>query len=303
MKLFRLKLIVLLLFAFNLSAQQDPQFTQYMDNTLFVNPAYAGSNGVLNLTAIHREQWVGMAGRPRTTTFSIHSPLPYENIGTGLTVVNDVIGPVRSTYLTGDISYSVRFKKLKGKLAFGLKGGVSIFSSRTDQLQTTQEQDPNLMTNIQNMVNPNFGVGIYYYTPKFFMGVSVPKIIEQSLDGSGQSLERRHYFLIMGGVFNMSPKWKLRPTTQLKFTNGSPLSIDLSAAAIYNDQFWLGLMHRWADSFGGFVQYQISPQFKAGIAYDQTITEVARFNKGTYEVLVSYDFVFKKSGLRSPRYF
>ena len=292
-----------LMLSTELLSQQDPQFTQYMDNTLFVNPAYAGSRGLMNMTAIHREQWVGMAGRPRSTTFGIHSPLPYESVGVGLTAVNDVIGPVNSTLFYADLSYTLRFKNTKGKLAFGLKGGVNLFSSRTDQLATTDDQDPNLITNIQSRVNPNFGAGIYYHTPQFFVGISTPKIIEQSYDGSTTNLERRHYFLNTGGVFNLSNTWKLRPTVQFKFTNGSPLSIDMSLAAIYSETLWLGLMHRWEDSFGAFVQYQIAPQFKAGIAYDQTVTEIARFNKGTYEILLSYDFVFKKSGLISPRYF
>lgn len=296
-------LMLLVVLGADVYGQQDPQFTQYMDNTLFVNPGYAGSRGMMNMTAIHREQWVGMDGRPRSTTFSLHSPLSYESVGLGFTAVNDMIGPVQSTLFYGDASYTLRFKNSNSKLAFGVKGGFNMFSSRTDQLETTDDQDPNFITNIQNRINPNFGFGIYYHTPKFFTGISTPKIIEQSYDGSATNVEQRHYFLIAGGVFDIARQWKLRPTTQLKFTNGAPLSIDLSAAAIYNEQLWLGLMHRWADSFGAFVQYQVTPQFKAGIAYDQSVTEVVGYNKGTYEIMLSYDFVFKKSGLRSPRYF
>ncbi len=292
-----------MLLAFNVSAQQDAQFTQYMDNTLFLNPAYAGSRGMLNMTAIHREQWVGIDGRPRSTTFSIHSPLSYESVGLGFTAVNDIVGPTQSTLFYGDASYTLRFKESNSKLAFGVKGGINMMSNRTDQLQTTQQQDPGFLANIQNQINPNFGVGIYYHTPKFFAGVSVPKILEQSIDGSATNAERRHYFFIAGGVFDIARQWKLRPTTQLKVTNGAPMSIDLSAAAIYNEKLWLGLMHRWGDSFGAFVQYQLTPQFKAGIAYDQTITDLAGYNVGSYEVLLSYDFVFQNKGLRSPRFF
>lgn len=285
-------------------AQQDPQFTQYMDNMLFVNPGYAGSRGMLNATAIHREQWVGFDGRPRSTTFSLHSPLPYESIGLGLTAVNDRIGPLNQTMVYADVSYTLRFKNSKGKLAFGAKGGINLVNTRTDQLATTQSQDPELLTAVRNNVLPNFGFGIYYHTPKFFVGVSSPKIMESSYDrNSNTALERRHYFLTLGGVFNLSERWKMRPTTLLKLTDGAPMSIDLSVAGIYNERFWLGLMHRWADSFGAFVQFQVTPQFKAGVAYDQTITKLSSYNRGTYEVLLSYDFVFKKKGIRSPRYF
>lgn len=286
-------------------AQQDIQFTQYMDNTLAVNPGYAGSRGMLNTTLIHREQWVGMDGRPKSTTFSLHSPLSYESIGLGFTAVNDVVGPIQQTNLFVDVSYTLRFKGSKSKLAFGIKGGLNLLNSRTDQLETTDSEDPQFMTNIQNQMSPNFGAGIYYHNPSFFVGMSTPRIIEQSYGSSTTAKEQRHYFFIAGGVFNITKDqiWKLRPTAQLKITQGAPISLDISAAAIYRQKLWLGLMHRLEDSFGAFVQYQISPQFKAGIAYDQTITQLSGYNSGTYEILLSYDFVFKKGGIISPRYF
>ncbi len=294
---------LILVITFQSVAQQEAHFTQYMDNTLFVNPAYAGSRGMLNATAIHREQWVGLEGRPRSTTFSLHSPLSFDNVGLGLTAVNDIVGPIQQTMVYGDFSYTLKFKNSKGKLAFGLKGGINIINSRTDQLTTSQVNDPNLLAAARNQILPNFGGGVYYHTPKWFVGLSTPKLLEGSTDGTGSAREQRHYFLIGGGVLKLNNAWKLRPTTQLKYTVGSPLSIDLSAAFIYKKKLWLGIMHRWADSFGGFVQYQISPQFKAGMAYDQTMTELSGYNAGTYEVLLSYDFVFKKKGIRSPRYF
>ena len=298
-----------LLFALTVSqsgqAQQDIQFTQYMDNTLAVNPGYAGSRGLLNATLISREQWVGMEGRPQSSTFSIHSPLSYESIGLGFTAVNDVVGPIQQTSFFVDVSYTLSFKNSNHKLAFGVKGGVNMLNSRTDELQTTDSDDPNLLTNLRNQIDPNFGFGIYYHTPKFFVGASSPRILEQGYGGSVTAKAQRHYFLIAGGVFNLTKDevWKMRPTTQLKMTPGAPLAIDLTVAAIYNKKLWLGLAHRWQDSFGAFVQYQITTQFKAGLAFDQTITPLSGYNKGTFEALLSYDFVFKKDGIRSPRYF
>lgn len=299
-----LLVIVIALAGFQGVAQQEAQFTQYMDNTLFVNPAYAGSNGALNATAIHREQWVGIEGRPRSTTFSLHTPLKYESIGVGVTVVNDVIGPIQQNLVYADFSYTLKFKNSPGKLSFGVKGGINILNSRTDQLAVTDPNDPQFMMNIQNQINPNFGAGVYYHAPAWFVGVSTPRIIEASYDGlSNTAIERRHFYAIGGAVFDIARQWKLRPTTSVKITNGAPLSIDLSAAAIYNEKMWLGLTHRFGDSFGAFVQYQITPQFKAGIAYDQTLTELASYNVGTYEVLLSYDFYWKDKGVKSPRYF
>lgn len=298
-----LLIIVISAVGFQTIAQQEAQFTQYMDNTLFVNPAYAGSNGALNATAIHREQWVGIDGRPRSTTFSLHSPLKYESIGVGLTVVNDIVGPIQQTMFYGDFSYTLRFDNSPGKLSFGLKAGINMLNSRTDQLDVTDPNDPLFITNVQNQINPNFGGGIYYHAPAWFVGVSTPRIIEAAYEGSLIAKERRHYYVIGGAVFDIARQWKLRPTTSVKLTDGAPVSVDLSAAAIYNEKLWLGLTHRFGDSFGAFVQYQLTQQFKVGLAYDQTITELASYNAGTYEVLLSYDFYWKDKGVKSPRYF
>jgi type IX secretion system PorP/SprF family membrane protein len=287
----------------NVSGQQDAQFTQYMDNALYVNPGYAGSRGMLNATAIHREQWLGIEGAPRSTSFSVHSPLSYESLGLGLTFVNDKVGPIQQSMVYADFSYSLRFKNPKNKLSFGLKAGINVINSRTNELQTDQSNDPSFLQAAQTLVNPNFGFGIYYHSPKWFVGVSTPKILEGKYPGTDRKLERRHYFLIGGGVFDINKTWKLRPTTQLKVTEGAPMSLDLSVAGIYNEKLWLGLMHRFGDSFGAFVQYQATPQFKVGFAYDQTITELVSYNSGSYEILLSYDFVFKKDGIRSPRFF
>lgn len=285
-------------------AQQDPHFTQYFDNTLFVNPAYAGSNDVLNFTAIHREQWVGFDGRPRSTSLSLHSPLTYESVGVGLTFVNDQAGPLKQNMIYGDFSYSLKFKNPKNKLSFGVKAGMNIVSSGTTNLATTELNDPKLLANISNHINPNVGAGIYYHTPKFFIGASSPKILESSYDGiSSTNIERRHIFGILGGVLKLNQTWKLRPTAQIKFTNNAPISIDVSAAAIYQDKFWIGAMYRLDAAFGAFIQYQITDQLKAGFATDFGTQTIRNYNSGTFELMIAYDFLFKKEGVRSPRYF
>jgi type IX secretion system PorP/SprF family membrane protein len=298
-------LIVILVFmSVFVNAQQDPHFTQYFDNALFVNPAYAGSKGVMNITGLHREQWVGFEGRPRSTTFSIHSPLTYESVGLGFTLVNDQIGPIQQTMFYGDFSYSIRFRQKDHKLSFGLKAGVNMINISSNDLATTDPSDPKLLNNVRNHINPNFGLGIYYHTPKFFVGLSSPKILENSYDGlSKTNVERRHYFGIIGGVIKLSNTWKLRPSAQIKVTMGAPIGIDLSTAGIYREKFWMGAMYRVNAAFGAFVQYQITPQFKLGIASDFGTQQIRNYNYGTFEMLASYDFVFKKQGIRSPRYF
>ncbi len=284
--------------------QQEPQFTQYFDNTLFVNPAYAGSRGVMNMTAIHREQWVGFDGRPRSTTFSLHSPLRYESVGVGLTLVNDQVGPINQRMVYGDFSYSLKFKNNDRKLSFGLKGGVNMITVGTSELTTTSDNDPKLIQNIRNSINPNFGFGVYYHSPRFFAGVSSPRILEQSYGGvSASNIERRHYFGIIGGIVKMNSEWKLRPTSQVKITEGAPLSIDASITGIYKDKFWFGGMYRLDAAFGIFAQFMINDQFKLGVTSDFGTQSLKNYNAGTFEMMISYDFNFKKKGIRSPRYF
>lgn len=296
--------ILVLLGSTGASAQQDPHYTQYFDNMLFINPAYAGSRGMLNMTGIHREQWVGFDGRPRSSTFSIHSPLAYESIGLGLTAVNDNIGPMNQTMFYGDVSYTIRFKNHRGKLAFGVKGGINLINIGRDGLNSGTPDDPKLLQNIRNNVNPNFGVGIYYHTPGFFIGISTPKFLEKGYDElSKTNLERRHYFGTIGGVIGLSNKWKLRPTSLVKITEGAPLSLDVTLAAIYNERVWFGANYRLMAAFGAFLQFQLSPQFKVGVASDFGTQKLRNYNHGSFELMVSYDFTFKKEGIRSPRYF
>lgn len=302
-----MKKIIIILVGFiscvnHVLAQQDPHFTQFFENTLFVNPAYAGSKDVLNVTALHREQWVGFAGRPVSTTMSVHSPLSYRSVGLGLTMVNDHNGPVDQIQFYGDFSYSLNFKN-KSKLAFGIKGGLNMINIGSSNLNTTNQNDPNLILNIRNHVNPNFGFGVYYHSAIWFAGVSTPRLLEQSYDGSSTNKEKRHYFANVGGVFKVSNAWKVRPISQLKLTVGAPLSLDVSVAGIYRDRFYIGALYRLDAAIGAFVQYQITPQFKLGLATDFGTQEIRNYNYGTFEIMGSYDFVFKKSGVRSPRYF
>lgn len=285
-----------------LFAQQDPHFTQFFENTLFVNPAYAGSKDVLNVTGLHREQWVGFSGRPVSSTLSVHSPLSYRSVGLGLTMVNDHNGPVDQTMFYGDFSYSLKFKN-KSKLAFGIKGGFNLVNVGSATLQATDQNDLNLLRDVRNNVNPNLGFGVYYHTPVWFIGVSTPKLLEQSYDGSETNIEKRHYFANVGGVITVNNAWKIRPIAQTKFTVGSPLSLDLSIAGIYQERFYIGALYRLDAALGAFVQYQITPQFKLGFATDFGTQEIRNYNYGTFEVMASYDFIFKKTGVRSPRYF
>jgi type IX secretion system PorP/SprF family membrane protein len=282
------------------NAQQDPQFTQYFDNFLHVNPAYAGSSGMLSATAIHREQWVGFDGAPRSTTMSLHTPLNYRSVGLGLTAVNDMIGPIHQTAVYADFSYTLKLGKT-ARLALGLKGGVNMLNFNTSKWNDVQEDDP-AFAQVQNKITPNVGFGMYYHDEHFFLGLSSPRLMEGSKSDTTYR-GQRHYFGIVGGIFPVSAKWKLRPSVQVKAAMGAPISIDISLAGIFNDKLWIGAMNRLNAAAGGFVQYQITRQFRLGLASEYGLTPIRNYNNGTFEVLMSYDFNYKKSDVKSPRYF
>jgi len=294
--------ILPLVFASITWAQQEPQFTQYFDNTLFQNPAYAGSNKMLSFNTMHREQWLGFEGRPSTTSFTLHSPLSYESVGLGISAIRDVIGPTTQHMVYGGFSYSLKINK-QSSLAFGLKGGFNLINTKTDNLHTIDVADVALQENTLNRINPNFGFGMYYHAERFYLGISSPKLIESSIDGSPTNLEKRHFYVHTGAVFNMGSQWKIRPTAQLKSTTGAPLSIDLSNAFIYKDRMFMGATYRHQAAIGVFVQYQITQQFRFGVASDFATTAIRNYNQGTFEAMISYDFNFIKGGIRSPRYF
>ncbi len=285
-----------------LNAQQEAHFAQFVDNQLFVNPAYAGSTGGLNATLLHRDQWVGFDGSPRTSTFAINTPLSYESVGVGLSVVNDRIGPLNQSMIYGDFSYSLRFNK-NSRLSFGLKAGLNMISLNTSELNTTSGNDPSLNTDIRNELNPNIGFGIYYRSKNWFIGASSPKLFQRSYDGLSLNLEKRHYFANAGFVTALNDAWKLRPVVQVKFTEGAPMSIDGSLAGIYRETWFIGANYRLGAATGFYCQFQAMPSLRIGAATEFGLTELRKYNNGTFELMLSYDFGRKVSGIKSPRYF
>ncbi len=304
-----LTVILILLFGFESFGQQDPMYTQYMYNTLAVNPGYAGSRDALSITGLVREQWVGFTGSPSTQSLVMHSPIYNDNMGLGFSVVNDNFGPVQQTMLYADYSYTIQTSE-HGKLAFGLKAGLNIYQADLTQLDRVEGGDQSIY-NIDNKLLPNIGVGVYYYTGKGYFGISAPKLFQEDIstyNNTTNTLEnsvlRRHYFLIGGYVFDLNEHIKFKPSFLLKAVEGSPLSADLSANFFFNNKFGVGLAHRFDDSFSGLLQYYVTPQFRIGYAYDFTTTELRHYNSGTHELMLGYDFNFVDDNrIRSPRFF
>lgn len=302
-----IKIIGVLLFlglGFVSLGQQEAQYTQYMDNMLYYNPAYAGSRDVMNMTALHRQQWAGYKGAPITTSFTMNTPLKYKSIGVGFSFINDKIGPTNSTSLNADVSYSLRFKQNDGRLSFGLKGGVNLLNGDLSALSKQDVSDDVFSYRYQNAIQPNIGGGVYYHSKSWFVGLSVPKIVQNTRDlTSIKYMDQRHYFFTVGGYITASRMLKIRPSALLKVTENAPFALDGTLAFIFYDKLWLGGNYRLSESGGVFFQYQFSNQFKIGYAFEMATTKLRKYSAGTHEILLSYDLLFKNKSLATPRYF
>jgi type IX secretion system PorP/SprF family membrane protein len=304
-------MVVLASACFKLKAQQAPMFTHYMYNTLSVNPAYAGSREALTATALHRSQWVNFDGAPVTQTLTIHSPIITDHFGIGLSVGNDKIGPTNNSSAFLSLAYHLKLTE-RSKLALGLSGGINVFSANLTDIELDDESDPSFQSNIDNRVMPNVGVGAYYYRERFYAGVSVPNLLQNSYSVQDQdasttlvSKEQRHYFVIAGTVLNLSENLKLKPTTLIKLTDGAPVQTDLTAAFIIRDRLLLGAMFRTSDALGALVGFDINQQLHVGYSFDWSYgVQTFRNNAGSHEVLLRYDFIYSsKKHIQSPRYF
>jgi type IX secretion system PorP/SprF family membrane protein len=276
-----------------------------MFNTLAINPAYAGSANVFTMMALSRHQWVGFDGAPTTQTFLAHSPLKAQNMGLGFSAITDKAGPVRQTSAQVDYAYRIR-TGADSRLAFGLKGGVNIYSADIASLSTVEVDPAN--TNIQGQVLPNFGFGLYWHAQRYYVGLSVPKLLENDIDAvSGNALvtasEVRHYFLTGGIVLDVNRDLKFKPSIMLRRVEGAPLSLDVNANFLLRERVWFGAMYRVGNSFGLLAQYQVNDQFRIGYAFDMTTTALGAYNAGTHELMLNYDLRFVKGNTISPRYF
>jgi type IX secretion system PorP/SprF family membrane protein len=274
MKKIQLAIALLTLIITDLSAQQDPQYTQYMYNMSVINPAYAGSKESVSGGLLYRKQWVEIKDAPTTGTFFIHSPVG-KNVGLGVSVISDKIGPVEENNIYGDFSYTLNLGG-EHRLAFGLKAGVTMHKVDFTTIYPTL---PDLGDDIFGQSNPdetffNLGTGAFYYTDKYYVALSIPNIIKANYleyNGTKYGTEEMHYFLTAGYVFTLNPNLKFKPSTLIKSSFNTPTSFDLSANFLFNDRLELGATYRLEDSFGAMVNFAITPSLKIGYAYDHII--------------------------------
>ena len=300
----RILFFALMLSGFAGFAQQDAQYTQYMYNTININPAYAGSRGVLSVFGLHRTQWVGLDGAPTTNAFSINTPITNSNLGIGLSFVNDRIGPTEENTISADISYTVQTSETY-KLSFGVKGTANLFSLDVNKLNPADANDPRLY-NFDNNFTPNLGAGVYFHSDKLYVGLSVPNFFETTRyeDNSiSVSKERMNFYLIGGYVFDLSPSVKFKPAFLAKSIEGAPLQLDLSGNFLINEKFTIGAAWRWSAAASVMAGFKITDGLFVGYGYDLETTRLSRYNSGSHEIFLRFELFNKYNKITSPRFF
>ncbi|WPO78630.1 type IX secretion system membrane protein PorP/SprF [Flavobacterium sp. KACC 22761] len=287
-------------------AQQDAQYTQYMYNTININPAYAGSRGALSIFGLYRTQWVGLDGAPETSTFSVNTPINNSNLGIGGSLVNDKIGPTNENNISVDVSYTVQ-TSANFKLSFGIKGTANIFNLDVNKLNPEISGDPQFQ-DLNNKFSPNVGAGVYWHSDKAYIGFSIPNFIETNrYDDNDIAIfkDKINYYLMAGYVFDLDKYQyiKFKPAVLTKMVEGAPLQVDLSANFMFFDKFVAGVGYRWSASLSAMVGFQITDGLYLGYGYDHETTNLNNYNSGSHEIFLRYEFFTKNGKITTPRFF
>lgn len=284
--------------------QQEAQFTQYMYNTVSFNPAYTATRGSLSFTGLYRNQWVGLEGAPENFDFSVNSPIGVKGVGLGLGFNHDKIGPTTKSNFTADFSYILPMNEDDLKLSFGVKGGLSMMNVNPNKLTIYNPNDYDLR--MDDFSAPIFGVGLYLYTEKWFVGLSTPNVLETKYYEDVQrsyASYKSHFYLIGGYVFDINPEFKLKPAALIKATSGAPIAIDLSLNALFLDRFTAGLAYRLDAAVSALAGFQITDNILIGYSYDYETTRLQSYNDGSHEIFMRFELGTRSRTKVNPRFF
>lgn len=304
-------LLISLLNSKRADAQSEPMFSQYTFNEIFINPAYAGSHEALSFSSVYRKQWVNIEGAPTTKTFTAHSHLFKSKVGLGITAYQDQIGVSSQTGFFANYAFRIRLNK--GTLSLGLLGGYSGYQERLTDVKTTETGDLRFSSNTPMVFAPNFGFGTYYYTSRYYFGISVPRMITNKLiinqysqvervDGS-LNIDALHYFIATGVIFDVNPLVKLRPSMMIKAVKNAPIEYDANLSTLLYNTIWIGGGYRSGDSWNLLTAIQVNNQLRIGYSYDYTITKLKDFAGGSHEFSMNYVLKYNTKKITSPRYF
>lgn len=292
-------------------AQYDAMFTQYMFNEMYINPAYTGSKDAMAVNLTHRQQWVNFPGRPITTSFTLHGPLANDKMGLGLSVLNEKIGKLSRNLVYLNYAYRIKTGD-KGHLSFGLMAGIHNQVNKLSELKATETGDIQVSQNTPSLIAPNFGAGIYYYTNKFYAGISIPRMVDDSylfnptgdiVKSTSLNASKFHYYLTVGNVFEINDDLKIKPQAMVKMVQNAPLQYDINVNCLIKNKIWAGLGYRSSSDISVILGLQVNPQLLVNYSYDYALTKIQKYSQGSHEITIGYLFSYKQSKVATPRYF
>lgn len=299
-----LTLIVFTIIGWQATAQQDALYSSYRFNPLALNPGYAGSRDAISVVLLHRSQWVGIDGAPMTQSLAIHSPIGNTNLAIGFNAAHDQIGPTNN--LMGFLTLAYHLPLKKGKLSFGLKGGVYDGIFHFNQLNFNQA-DPYESSGTVHSVVPSFDFGVYYYTDYFFAGAAVSHMTKhqfkyENVPTNNEQYLDRHYNLMVGGAIPVHPNVVLKPSLKAQYVYGAPFTFDVNFSTLLYKKVWVGVSYRFHNSVVFLTEWNITDFMRVGYAFDLAFNDLIHYNRGTHEIFLGFDFNLKTKKIISPRY-
>ena len=297
--------LLFLVLVIDVKAQQDPQFTQYMYNMNVINPAYAGTKDHLTFGLLYRKQWVNIEDAPTSFTFYGEGSSG-KNVGIGLSIIADKIGPITEQNVYGDFAYKLKLSE-NSNLSFGIKAGATFQKVNFSEIvPTLPDPSEGVFGKNSNDVSLNIGTGVFYYTDKYYVSFSIPNLINAAhldYDGKKYGSDVSHYFLTAGYVFDLNPNLKFKPSFLLKSAFNVPTSLDVSANFLYQEKVEFGATYRLQDSFGLLVNFNVTRDLRIGYAYDHIVSDLNISTSSSHEIILLYDFLPAKKVSLSPRFF
>jgi len=298
-KIYRIFLVIIACFPLGLSAQLDPLYNQYFFNQAMINPAYTGVNDIFNATAISRTQWLGIDGAPTTNTLNVTSSAFKNKVGLGANLIYDTYGINNNTEF--NLAYSYKISTPLGHVfSMGLQAGIVNYNYNYDRLTLQYVDDVALTNPQQNVTKENFGVGFWYMSKDYYIGLSVPRMFDIKVNDGGieSTRYRRHYYLSAGYVFDQLFSIKFKPSMMLMYIDKDNYALDLNASVLLNEIIWLGASLRNFGTAGLNTQMKVGENLKLGYAFELPLTNTALIGFGTHSLMVSLDFaLFGRQGL------
>jgi len=298
--LLTLCIVLLTAFSFQLAAQQLPLYSQYMFNTLEINPAYAGFKESMQFTTMFRKQFNGIKDAPQTALLSFDMPIGTTKLGVGLKLVDDKISVSRTTGAQGSLSYHIAGDN--SRLSFGLQVGALNYKANMVDLNVTHAGDPIFAQDVNTLV-ANFGTGIFYNTDKYYAGISVPNIVRTHLRETNIALSQYdvkqspHFYVNAGMLINLNDNFILKPSFLIRGVKGIPINYDINANVFFRELFSMGVSYRSHSAVVGLMDVRVIPELRLGYAYDYNVGRLNAFAKGTHEIILRYNIPFERNTL------